>query len=220
MAASPSTCWSECRSRPPFTPEPQKRDGQSLVEKHIDGEAIARLAPSNSFDRCNYARSERIGASDRRVHEVFAGVRCWKEDQRAQAPCSRRHGRAWPRARTASGQHPGPRLRRHAAQSLTPIIPFIERVFADSGYAGEKVAKATLIAIEIVRKNPGQVGFAVNPRRYRVWKRLSLWLGVRLGFRHSSAYRSRVGLNFNADERALSRCLDRVSPIMTAHLSR
>src|SRR5476649_1430637 len=34
------------------------------------------------------------------------------------------------------------------------IFPFIQRVFADSGYAGEKVAKATLIAVEIVRKNP------------------------------------------------------------------
>jgi hypothetical protein len=34
------------------------------------------------------------------------------------------------------------------------IFPFIQRVFADSGYAGEKIAKATLIAVEIVRKNP------------------------------------------------------------------
>ena len=31
------------------------------------------------------------------------------------------------------------------------IFPFIQRVFADSGYTGEKVAKATLIATEIVR---------------------------------------------------------------------
>jgi hypothetical protein len=46
------------------------------------------------------------------------------------------------------------------------IFPFIQRVFADSGYAGEKVATATLIAVEIVRKNPDQVGFAVNPRRW------------------------------------------------------
>ena len=38
------------------------------------------------------------------------------------------------------------------------IFPFIQRVFADSGYAGEKVTAATLIAIEIVRKNPDQVG--------------------------------------------------------------
>ena len=44
------------------------------------------------------------------------------------------------------------------------IFPFIQRVFADSGYAGEKVGKATLIAVEIVRKDPDQVGFAVNPR--------------------------------------------------------
>ena len=56
------------------------------------------------------------------------------------------------------------------------IFPFIERVFADSGYAGEKVAKATLIAVEIVRKNPDQVGFAVNPRRWVV-ERFFAWIG-------------------------------------------
>jgi putative transposase len=44
--------------------------------------------------------------------------------------------------------------------------PFIEKVFADSGYAGDRVAQATVIAVEIVRKNPDQVGFAVNPRRW------------------------------------------------------
>ena len=55
-------------------------------------------------------------------------------------------------------------------------FPFIERVFADSGYAGEKVAKATLIAVEIVRKNPDQVGFAVNPRRWVV-ERFFAWIG-------------------------------------------
>jgi hypothetical protein len=41
-------------------------------------------------------------------------------------------------------------------------------VFADSGYAGEKFAEATLIAVEIVRKHPDQVGFAVQPRRWVV----------------------------------------------------
>jgi transposase len=55
-------------------------------------------------------------------------------------------------------------------------FPFIERVFADSGYAGEKVAKATLVAVEIVRKNPNQVGFAVNPRRWVV-ERFFAWIG-------------------------------------------
>ena len=56
------------------------------------------------------------------------------------------------------------------------IFPFIQRVFADSGYAGEKVSTATLIAVEIVHKNPGQVGFAVNPRRWVV-ERFFAWIG-------------------------------------------
>ena len=55
-------------------------------------------------------------------------------------------------------------------------FPFIERVFADSGYAGEKIAKVTLIVVEIVRKNPDQVGFAVNPRRWVV-ERFFAWIG-------------------------------------------
>jgi transposase len=65
----------------------------------------------------------------------------------------------------------GPLLR-----SSRRIFPFIQRVFADSGYLGEKVAKATLIAVEIVRKNPDQVGFAVNPRRWVV-ERFFAWIG-------------------------------------------
>jgi putative transposase len=56
------------------------------------------------------------------------------------------------------------------------IFPFIQPVFADSGYAGKKVATATLIAVEIVRKNPDQVGFAVNPRRWVV-ERFFAWIG-------------------------------------------
>src|SRR6516164_8081050 len=56
------------------------------------------------------------------------------------------------------------------------IFPFIQRVFADSGYAGAKVATATLIAVEIVRKHPNQIGFAVNPRRWVV-ERFFAWIG-------------------------------------------
>ena len=54
-------------------------------------------------------------------------------------------------------------------------FPFIEKVFADSGYTGEKVATATVIAVEIVRKNPDQAGFAVQPRRWVV-ERLFAWI--------------------------------------------
>jgi hypothetical protein len=45
-------------------------------------------------------------------------------------------------------------------------FPFIECVFADAGYAGERVAGATSVALEIVRKAPDQIGFAVQPRRW------------------------------------------------------
>ena len=62
------------------------------------------------------------------------------------------------------------------AASRSAASAFIQCVFADSGHAGEKVAKATLIAVEIVRKNPAQVGFAVNPRR-RVVERFFAWIG-------------------------------------------
>jgi transposase len=48
------------------------------------------------------------------------------------------------------------------------IVPFIQRVFADSEYAGAKVTTGTLIAVEIVRKNPNQIGFAENPRHWVV----------------------------------------------------
>ena len=54
-------------------------------------------------------------------------------------------------------------------------FPFIEKLFADSGYAGEKVATATVIAVEIVRKSPDQVGFAVQPRRWVV-ERFFAWI--------------------------------------------
>ena len=47
-------------------------------------------------------------------------------------------------------------------------FPFITKAFADMGFAGEGPATATLIAIEIVREPPDQVGFAVHPRRWVV----------------------------------------------------
>ena len=45
-------------------------------------------------------------------------------------------------------------------------FPFISKAFADAGYAGERPASATIVTVEIVRKTPDQVGFAVHPRRW------------------------------------------------------
>src|ERR671928_526255 len=54
--------------------------------------------------------------------------------------------------------------------------PFVQTAFADSAYDAERVAAATSIAVEIVRKHPDQVGFAVHPRRWVV-ERFFAWLG-------------------------------------------
>jgi len=54
-------------------------------------------------------------------------------------------------------------------------FPFIKRVFADGGYAGDRVASATSIAVEIVRREPDQIGFAVQPRRWVV-ERFFAWI--------------------------------------------
>jgi transposase len=55
-------------------------------------------------------------------------------------------------------------------------FPFIELVFADSAYAGERVAQATSIKVQIVRKPEGQVGFKVHKRRWVV-ERFFAWIG-------------------------------------------
>ncbi|WP_336490652.1 IS5 family transposase [Methylobacterium nigriterrae] len=54
-------------------------------------------------------------------------------------------------------------------------FPFITKAFADMGYAGDKPANATCITIEIVKKPPDQVGFAVHPRRWVV-ERFFAWI--------------------------------------------
>src|ERR1700674_2143575 len=61
-------------------------------------------------------------------------------------------------------------------QASRRIFPFIERVFADGGYAGERVATATRIIVEIVAKSADQVGFVILPRR-RVVERFFAWIG-------------------------------------------
>jgi putative transposase len=56
------------------------------------------------------------------------------------------------------------------------LFPFIERVFGDRAYAAERVANATGIIVEIVRKQAGQMCFAVRPGRMVV-EHLFVWFG-------------------------------------------
>jgi transposase len=53
--------------------------------------------------------------------------------------------------------------------------PFVQIAFADSGYQGPRLAAASAIRIEIVRKHEGQVGFAVHARRWVV-ERFFAWI--------------------------------------------
>lgn len=56
------------------------------------------------------------------------------------------------------------------------LFPFVELAFADSAYAGERVASATPVSVQIVRKLEGQIGFEVHARRWVV-ERFFAWIG-------------------------------------------
>ena len=102
-------------------------------------------------------------------------------------------------ARLRRGQEgQGPQAPRHGGRGLTldnhpasiqdrdgapPLMrgsrcrwPFVQLAFMDSGYAGDRVASATTIRVEIVRKPKDQVGFAVHARRWVV-ERFFAWIG-------------------------------------------
>jgi putative transposase len=64
----------------------------------------------------------------------------------------------------------GPLLR-----ASRPRWPFVQLAFADSGYQAPRVAAASSIRVEIVRKLDGQVGFAVHARRWVV-ERFFAWI--------------------------------------------
>lgn len=59
--------------------------------------------------------------------------------------------------------------------AMVPFRRWERPVASLSEYAAERVTHATRIAVEIVRKPPDQVGFAVRPRRWMV-ERCFAWL--------------------------------------------
>ena len=64
----------------------------------------------------------------------------------------------------------GPLLR-----ASRPSWPFVQLAYADAGYQGPRVAAASPIRVEIVRKPEGQVGFTVHARRWVV-ERFFAWI--------------------------------------------
>lgn len=64
----------------------------------------------------------------------------------------------------------------HLLRASRRAWPFIERVWADSAYRGQRVADATPIRVEIVTGPPNQRGFIVQKRRWVV-ERTIAWIG-------------------------------------------
>ena len=91
-------------------------------------------------------------------------------------------------------------------------FPFVEHAFADSAYGSDRVADATSITIEIVRKHPDQVGFAVHPRRW-VAERLLAWLNRnrRLAKDFEASIKSAEAFLYAASVMLLARRLARTS---------
>lgn len=56
------------------------------------------------------------------------------------------------------------------------LYPFVATAFADSAYNSGRVANATSINVQIVRRIADQSGFVVHPRRWVV-ERTFVWLG-------------------------------------------
>ena len=98
-----------------------------------------------------------------------------QEDQGPQAARDGRHGQPRPRAAEPSCRRAGSRRGHPAAEGVEAPLPVCEARLRRHSLAAERVAAATSIAIEVVRKIPGQVGFEVHPRRWVV-ERCFAWL--------------------------------------------
>ena len=68
------------------------------------------------------------------------------------------------------------RVAPHLLRASRRRWPFVEKVWADAGYRGERVAQATSISVEIVTGPPNQRGFIVQKRRWVVVRTFA-WIG-------------------------------------------
>jgi transposase len=68
------------------------------------------------------------------------------------------------------------RIAPHLLRASRRSWPFVECVWADSAYRGERVSSASLIRVEIVTGPPNQRGFIVQKRRWVV-ERTFAWIG-------------------------------------------
>ena len=137
-----------------------------------------------------------------------ARLRRGQEDQGPQAPYRHRHARQPGRSRRPCGRHPGPRRRAARSRSIRALYPWLRHVFADGGYAGDKL-RAALKGIGIVdagnhqalRRSKGLRGPAA-PLGRRTDLRLARPLPPpRQGLRSHNRQRRRMGLRRTCPKR-------------------
>lgn len=89
--------------------------------------------------------------------------------------------------------------------------PFLTQCYVDRAYTGERVGKATSVAVTVVGATPDQKGFAVHPRRW-VIERTFGWLSRcrRLARDHEATPSSALGFLVLAAAMVLVRRLARV----------
>lgn len=168
-ASCPRICPRKARSRL-F----QRVARQRAVRQHQPplGHAGSRAGRAGSLAQRRRARQPEC--EDHRERRP-AGLRRGQEGEGAQAPGPGGHG--WPRpgVRSPAGRRPGPRRGRAGAQALAPLLPVHRQGLRRRRLCRRQAASATFIAVEIVRKRPGQVGFVVHPRRWVV-ERFFAWI--------------------------------------------
>src|SRR5271163_2059762 len=145
-----------------------------------------QFRPAPAGPRTGGPRSEPFGRGDRQPvgqdhrERRAARVRRRQEGQRTQAPHHHRHHRAPGRRPGARRRHPGSGRRGRRAGVDPLSLPWLRHVFADGGYAGEKLA-TTLAGmgqwtLAIVKRPDEARGFCLLPRRWVV-ERTFAWLG-------------------------------------------
>lgn len=110
----------------------------------------------------------------------LAGYDAGKESQRPQASYRLRHARADALRSYSWGRCAGSRRSSGSAEGDPPSLSLVAHIFADGGYAGDKLRAAPhdqgVWTIEIIKRSDTAKGFELLPRWWVV-ERTFAWLG-------------------------------------------
>lgn len=121
---------------------------------------MSRYARRLGERRARVTRSSTPRAPRRPKRGLIAcssGLRCGQEGHGPQTPHPRRYARSPARRKRSACQHSRPRRCPRSVAASAAGFPFIERIFADAGYQGPKMAKVAAATgswhLEIVKRS-------------------------------------------------------------------